>query len=237
MIDEWREWLYLLGFIPTIAFGGRMLIQWLVSESKGKSTVTPAFWQLSICGNLAVVVHSLIQAQFHVCITQACNAVISWRNLNLMQPPNRRYPIKFVLKILIGTICLTIFAFICQSYFFSTSDHKDLQSYFSDWFRIPVTPWTSHLTINFPLWWHLLGFLGIIVFSSRFWLQWWLAEKNQESYLGASFWWVSIIGDTLCFIYFFSINDVVNFIKPACASIVYARNLMLIYKQKTKEYG
>ena len=39
MSELWREWLYPLGFISTVAFGLRMLIQWLASEVKGRSSV------------------------------------------------------------------------------------------------------------------------------------------------------------------------------------------------------
>ena len=40
-------WL-VIGFIGQIAFGARFVIQWLVSEKKGESTIPIAFWYCSI---------------------------------------------------------------------------------------------------------------------------------------------------------------------------------------------
>ncbi len=48
MVDDWRIWLYPLGFIAGIAFAGRFLIQWYVSEKAKKSIVPRVFWQLSL---------------------------------------------------------------------------------------------------------------------------------------------------------------------------------------------
>jgi lipid-A-disaccharide synthase len=76
----------------------------------------------------------------------------------------------------------------------------------------------------------MLGFTGLLLFNSRFWVQWWSSEKRDSSYLGASFWWLSLIGDTLCLIYFIRLGDIVNLAGPLFGLIPYIRNLMLIKK-------
>lgn len=86
MSDQWREGLYFLGFLSSLAFGLRMAFQWLYSEYLGKSTVTPTFWKLSLTGNILLAFHAFIQLQYHVFIIQVGNGFIAWRNLNLMQP-------------------------------------------------------------------------------------------------------------------------------------------------------
>ena len=226
MIEQWREWLYPLGFLAALAFSGRMLLQWLTSESKGRSVVMPAFWKLSLWGNILLAIHALIQVQFHVCLVQVCNGVISWRNLNLMHPPSEQTTKRRTLEIMFSLIVLLIAIFWLQGYLFL----GDSQA----WFRIPSTPWQNNAGLNVPFGWHLLGFLGLILFSSRFWIQWWYAEKRQMSYLGRAFWWVSLTGEGLCLAYFLRINDPVNFIGPAFGLIPYIRNLMLIYKKHPK---
>ncbi len=227
MSDVWREFLYPLGFLSAIAFGSRVIIQWLISEAKGKSSVTPIFWRLSIFGNVFLALHAFIQMQFHVCLIQACSTVISWRNLNLMQPLSRRVSTSRTISILLTTAVLTALAFAIQGYLSFDEFH--------DWFRIPIAPWQSGKMVDLSYWWHGFGFVGIILFSSRFWLQWWCAERDQESHLGASFWWVSLVGESICLIYFLRINDPVNFIGPLCALIPYVRNLVLIYRPRQKQ--
>lgn len=184
----------------------------------------PAFWKLSLCGNILLLIHAVIQIQFHVAIVQTCNAVISWRNLNLMQPLNSQKSTRQTIHILIATIFLTFLVFVLQDYLFFQGSYQ--------WFRIPATPWQIHIDQRVSLAWHLLGFLGLILFSSRFWIQWWDAERSKRSFLGTSFWWISLVGEGLCLTYFLRIHDPVNFLGPAFGIIPYVRNLMLIYRKR-----
>jgi lipid-A-disaccharide synthase len=78
--------------------------------------------------------------------------------------------------------------------------------------------------------------MGLALFSTRFWIQWWCAEQEKKSYLSGSFWWISLIGESLCLIYFLKIHDPVNSIGPAFGLIPYIRNLMLIYKKQPIEF-
>lgn len=224
MIDDWRAFLYPLGFLSALAFSGRMLLQWLSSEYKRDSVVMPAFWKLSLCGNVLLALHALIQVQFHVCCIQVCNAVIAWRNLNLMQPLSQQSSMKHTISLLIIAVCGAAVLFALQGHFL-LGNHLD-------WFRIPTTPWRDNSKTSLPWMWHLMGFVGLAIFSSRFWLQWWCAEKQHKSYLGGAFWWFSLVGEGLCLLYFLRIKDPVNFIGPACSMIPYIRNLMLIRKKK-----
>lgn len=224
MIDQWREWLYPLGFLSAIAFSCRMLLQWLTSEVKGRSVVMPAFWKLSLCGNILLAIHSFIQIQFHVCLIQICNAIISWRNLNLMQPTSQQVTLQRTIEIQLSAI-ITVFAlFWLNGYFFLDSTEA--------WFRIPSTPWQDNGNLHVSFGWHFMGFLGLILFSSRFWIQWWCAEKQKTSYLSGSFWWISLVGESLCLGYFLKIHDPVNSIGPVFGLIPYIRNLMLIHKRQ-----
>lgn len=224
MTEQLRELLYPLGFLSAFAFSARMLLQWLTSEAKGESVVMPAFWKLSLVGNLLLMMHSFIQVQFHVCIVQACNAVISWRNLNLMLSTERQATTARTIQILIAAMVGTTLTFALQGYF--------LHNGINEWFRIPATPWQANADKQASLLWHVIGFTGLVLFSSRFWVQWWCVERYKVSYLGSTFWWSSLIGESLCLIYFFRIEDPVNFIGPAFGLIPYLRNLMLIYKKK-----
>lgn len=226
MIEGWRELLYPLGYLSSLAFGMRFLLQWLASERQQKSVVTRSFWQISLLGNVLLFVHSLIQVQFHVCVVQACNSVISWRNLNLMQASSQQVRTRGAILLILSAAVFTFLIFYWQGAFLGEGT--------SHWFRLPtfLKQESPELSIH-PLW-HFFGMVGLVLFSSRFWVQWWCAEKHKTSYLGPAFWWLSLAGGALSLCYFFWIDDPVNMLGPAVGLIPYLRNLMLIGGVNTK---
>jgi lipid-A-disaccharide synthase-like uncharacterized protein len=223
MTEHLPELLYPLGFLAGLFFASRMLLQWVSSELSKRSIVTKGFWRLSLIGNLFLALHSVVQLQYHVLLVQTINAIISWRNLNLMGSSAARVKFSVVIKYMIfGTVFSTLLFLLGQRFF----------SIENEWFRIPVTPWSpsSGLTIS-PIW-HFVGILGLILFNSRFWIQWWLAETYQISFLGKPFFWLSLIGDLLCLFYFLAIQDPANFLGPLLGLVPCIRNLWLIYKEE-----
>ena len=225
-MDEWRTLLYPLGFLSSLAFGARFMIQWWQSEKAQRTVVPRSFWQLSLMGNLWLMLHSFIQMQYHVCLAQACNAIISWRNLNLMQTSRPAVSFKAVCYLFIASILLISIAFAAQDWWLMNEGH---------WFRIPTAPWQVASAPSASLFWHALGTLAYLLFSSRFWLQWWFAEKAHTSQLPLAFWWFSLIGALLSIAYFLRIHDSVNLIGPLLGIIPYIRNLMLSSK-RTKNW-
>jgi lipid-A-disaccharide synthase len=223
-VDEWRTFLYPLGFLSAFAFAARFIVQWVQSEKAQQSVVPRLFWQLSLCGNLLLLLHSFIQVQYPICLMQAINAVISWRNLNLMQTQRPVATFTTVGWLLLGACLLTTLGFVVQDWILMEE---------SQWFRVPTAPWQQASTHSLSLLWHGLGAVGYLLFCSRFWVQWWLAEKAQVSYLPLSFWWLSLSGSLLSIAYFVQTKDSVNLLGPSIGLIQYMRNLMLIYKAKT----
>lgn len=208
-----EEKLYFLGYVAAIVFSVRFLIQWLLSESKGRSVVPRLFWWLSILGNVMLMTHGIIQLQYHVALIQGVNGVISWRNLNLMG----KDPISFkTVLIFFGSIAFAITAiFIFRD---------------SLWFRVPTHMFQNDPTKSVPFLLHVIGIIGLILFNSRFILQWWQSENAYSSILSPTFWWLSITGGILSIIYFASMWDVANLIGPLLGMVPYIRNLMLIRK-------
>lgn len=185
--------------------------------------VPRSFWQISLAGNILLLLHTFIQVQYHLCLFQAFNAVISWRNLNLMQ--TRRPPASFhyVWFLLIAATLAVTGAFALQDWLLARP---------ADWFRIPTAPWHSSPSKHISLAWHLIGTLGYLLFSSRFWIQWWLTEKAHTSLLPLSFWWLSLSGTFLSIGYFMRIGDIVHLIGPLIGLVPYVRNLMLLQRMK-----
>ncbi len=219
MIEQWRAILYPLGFLPGLFFGLRFIIQWLISEKQKKSVVTPIFWKLSLIGNITLALHTFIQVQFHICAVQMVSVVLSWRNMNLMKEEKDRVSFRTVLVLIAIAVAMVTTAFLLQGYFL----YGDV-----DWVRTPTMPWYEAPAQKFHVAWHVLGTLGIFLFASRFWIQWWHAEMSQESSLGMSFWWLSIVGAIIALLYFIRLNDYVHILGHGMAVVPYVRNIQLI---------
>lgn len=214
MSEEWRILLYPLGIVSTLAFTLRFVIQWLQSERAHKSLVTAPFWWLSIFGNLMLGLHALIQGQYPVCIVQVINGTIACRNLNLMHSAAKQWSLKSTIVFLLSGMIFTTLTFWLTN---------------GNWFRIPAH--SLQHTSQISSVWHLIGTAGVILFASRFWIQWMQAEKAQKSSLQAPFWWLSLIGASLSIIYFALIRDYVNLVGPLFGLIPYCRNLILLRKE------
>ncbi len=216
-VDALRSFLYPLGLIASLLFGLRFLFQWIQSERKGASTVTHLFWVISLVANGIMCVHAYIQLQYPVCLLQALNAVIAWRNLNLMGA--RPLAKKRVVTLMVLTTAAISLLFIRENI----------------WMRPPTMPWSGNHATNPATFWHVIGFGGMLLFASRFWIQWWLAEKHQKSFLSKPFWWTSLFGALLSLAYFIRLNDPVNILGYSVGIIPYIRNLMLLNKPIQKK--
>ncbi|MBY4891346.1 lipid-A-disaccharide synthase N-terminal domain-containing protein [Rhodobacteraceae bacterium N5(2021)] len=84
----------------------------------------------------------------------------------------------------------------------------------------------------FEFWWVALGFLAQGIFASRFIVQWIASEKAGRSYVPVAFWYLSISGGLLMLAYAIYRQDPVFILGQSTGVIVYARNLVLIHRNK-----
>jgi len=201
-----------------------MLVQWLQSEKKKKSFVTPLFWRLSIVGNLLLYCHHVIQVQVQFALLQSVNALIAWRNLDFLRGDKKPYSRNLVFLVLALFLCFTALIFLVQGHFLLEE---------MDWVRTPQKLWNATRQYH-ALSWHVLGAFGAILFASRFWVQWWIAEFHQRSELGSSYWILSIAGSLIVLVYSWHIRDVVVIFYHLFSLIPYLRNLMLLRRLPTK---
>ena len=80
--------------------------------------------------------------------------------------------------------------------------------------------------------WLIVGFAGQIMFSMRFFIQWLYSEKKGKSVIPEAFWYFSLAGGLILFSYAVFRNDPVFILGQAGGSLIYARNLQLIYREK-----
>ena len=222
MLEEWRVFLYYpLGVLPSLFFFLRLIVQWWQSEKNQQSYVSPLFWRLSAVGSVFLVCHYFVQVQYPFAILQIINAVISWRNLNLIfrKPP---YPTYVVVGILFLSITIVSLCFVAQSYWVIGE---------FDWIRSP-TKFFNGQRQHHALSWHCIGTFGVALFASRFWIQWWQAEQNKRSELSKTFWWLSILGAGVSILYFVRVQDTISVLMYGTGIIPYFRNLLLIRRSK-----
>ena len=80
--------------------------------------------------------------------------------------------------------------------------------------------------------WLVLGFFAQAIFTTRFLVQWIASEKQKQSVVPVYFWYLSLAGGFLLLTYAIHIKDPVFIAGQSVGVFIYARNLMLIYKQK-----
>lgn len=80
--------------------------------------------------------------------------------------------------------------------------------------------------------WLVLGFLGQLMFSARFLIQWIATERKRQSVIPVSFWFFSLAGSFLLLSYSIYRRDPVFIVGQSMGSLIYLRNLYFIYKHR-----
>lgn len=76
--------------------------------------------------------------------------------------------------------------------------------------------------------WKLVGYLGVTLFTGRWFVQLWASKKAKKPVLPRVFWIMSMGGSLLCLTYFiFGKNDSVGILAYLFPSLVSAYNLYL----------
>lgn len=80
--------------------------------------------------------------------------------------------------------------------------------------------------------WLIVGLLGQLLFSMRFFVQWVASERQKKSIIPVSFWYFSIGGSFLLLAYAIKRQDPVFILGQSMGFIIYIRNLVLIDREK-----
>ncbi len=81
---NWDLWL-IIGLTGQAAFFMRFLLQWIISEKKGESTIPVSFWYFSLAGGLILLVYAIHRRDPVFILGQSCGAFIYTRNLVLIR--------------------------------------------------------------------------------------------------------------------------------------------------------
>lgn len=78
--------------------------------------------------------------------------------------------------------------------------------------------------------WKVLGWIGNIVFFSRFFVQWIATEKQKRVVVPISFWWLSLVGSVLLLAYGVYQRDSVFIFAYAFTWIPYIRSIVIHHR-------
>jgi len=80
--------------------------------------------------------------------------------------------------------------------------------------------------------WLILGLFAQGLFFMRFLFQWIASEMRKESYIPNIFWFFSLSGGLLLLAYAIHRKDPVFILGQSVGSLIYVRNIILIYGKK-----
>jgi len=83
-------------------------------------------------------------------------------------------------------------------------------------------------------WWVLVGFIAQILFTMRFLVQWIASERVGKSVIPLAFWWFSIGGGLLLFVYALYRRDPVFIAGQGFGVFVYLRNLHFVLRERRR---
>ena len=197
-------WIFAVGFAAQLLFAARMIVQWVKSEKAGKSLSPVIFWQLSILGSLIFLLYGILRQDFAIVLGQILVYFIYVRNLHLQE---QWRPIPFIFRVIV--IIAPIFTLV----YLLSDNHGNLTSLLkNDEISLPLKIW---------------GSVGQVIFTLRFYVQWFDSEAKNESVLTKRFWVVSILGSFMIIIYAAFRFDPVLFLGQLSGLVIYLRNLML----------
>lgn len=79
--------------------------------------------------------------------------------------------------------------------------------------------------------WLIFGLCGQGAFSARFLVQWLISERNKKCTIPTAFWYFSVVGGLLLFIYALHKRDPVFILGQGFGLFIYLRNLFLLQRE------
>jgi lipid-A-disaccharide synthase-like uncharacterized protein len=96
-----------------------------------------------------------------------------------------------------------------------------------------ISPGSGFLGVEWHFW-KVVGWVGNVVFFSRFFVQWIATEKQKRVVVPISFWWLSLIGSVLLLTYGLWQRDSVFIFAYAFTWIPYIRSIVIHYRNRAQ---
>jgi lipid-A-disaccharide synthase-like uncharacterized protein len=82
--------------------------------------------------------------------------------------------------------------------------------------------------------WATTALVGQAIFGGRFVLQWIVSEYKKRSYVPTAFWFLSVAGSLILLAYSAHIKNPIFMLSFSLNTLIYLRNLHLIYRRPNK---
>jgi lipid-A-disaccharide synthase-like uncharacterized protein len=82
--------------------------------------------------------------------------------------------------------------------------------------------------------WILFGFIAQVMFMMRFLVQWVASERARRSVVPVAFWFFSVAGGALLFVYAIHREDPVFIAGQGAGLFIYLRNIWLIHRERRR---
>lgn len=92
LLEFFMHPLAIIGLLGQVLFFSRFLVQWIVSERKGESTIPLAFWFLSLGGGALLLTYAIWRKDPIFILGQSVGIIVYTRNLMLIH--KRRQPVE-----------------------------------------------------------------------------------------------------------------------------------------------
>ncbi len=192
-----------LGWTADGLFFSRFLVQWIASERASKSVAPRSFWWLSLFGAVCLALYTNHRGEPVLFAGAVITGLIYARNLMIA------YGRAGVRLGLLSTSALALLA--AWVLVRGANSRADLAS-------APV--------------WLVCSIVGQSLWSSRFVVQWWMAEREQRVQFPRSFWWISLAGNMLLLAYAIHRADPILIVGYTPGPLVQIRNLMLSHRSE-----
>jgi len=191
-----------VGLLAQVFFSARTLVQWILSERARKVLSPTLFWALSLAGSALLAAYGWLRADFAIVAGQMVSYYVYVWNLNIK---GVRMP----------RICwLLLLAFPVVAVSFVIGDAGQFMRNFL-------------MRADIPAGLLAFGTFGQLLMTLRFIYQWWYSSRLGRSELPPLFWWISLSGAAISFIYGIFRHDIVLLLGQGFGLIVYARNIYL----------
>jgi lipid-A-disaccharide synthase-like uncharacterized protein len=196
--------IFSIGFLAQMLFSARLITQWFLSE-KSKKVETPVlFWKLSLLASVLLFAYGYLREDLAIMLGQFLIYGVYWRNLKIQGEWKNR---NIFFKAFVVIFPILILAYII---FFGRLNWEDLIK------GERLAPWLI-----------ALGIIGQLVYTARFFYQWYYAERNQVSSLPQGFWILSLIGSSLLLAYGILRYDPVLISAHFFGGLIYMRDIYL----------
>lgn len=199
-----------VGLLAQAFFSARTLVQWILSERARRVLSPTVFWALSLAGSVLLATYGWLRADFAIVAGQLVSYYVYVWNLHIK---GVRMAAPFWGLLLVFP--LVAVAFVAEG----------AEEFARDFLLRP----------DIPFWLLAVGTFGQLLMTLRFVYQWWYSRRAGQSELPPVFWWISLCGAAIVFFYGLWRLDVVLMLGQSFGLVVYARNIAIGRKYRSKQ--